>query len=159
MQTARARAGKVLAVAPLDDGDIDARQRQLARQHQPRRAASGYHHRMFGHTPPPSPWALVSPGDSAARPESCRKRPVRYTLRMARSTYLSSPFSAADGQVPLRSRGACGLGGSAPATPTDGPLPGTGRHFFSPSAERGSSWLVFGGWSVGAQIGLADKHL
>ena len=35
--------------APLDDGDIDAGQRQLARQHQPRRTASGDHHRMLGH--------------------------------------------------------------------------------------------------------------
>ena len=48
-QTACARAGEVLAGAPLDDGDVDARQRQLARQHQPRRTASGDHHRMLGH--------------------------------------------------------------------------------------------------------------
>ena len=55
VQTACARAGEVLAGAPLDDGDVDARQRQLARQHQPRRASSGDHHRMFGHTPHPHP--------------------------------------------------------------------------------------------------------
>jgi hypothetical protein len=35
--------------APLDDDDIDARQRQLTRQHQPGRAASCDHYRMFGH--------------------------------------------------------------------------------------------------------------
>ncbi len=52
VQTARARADEVLAGAPLDNGDVDPRQRQLARQHQPRRAAAGDHHRMFGHTPP-----------------------------------------------------------------------------------------------------------
>jgi hypothetical protein len=42
-----------LAGAPLDDGDVDPRQRQLARQHQPRRASSGYHHGMLVDTPPP----------------------------------------------------------------------------------------------------------
>ena len=44
VQAARARAGEVLAGAPLDDGDVDPRQRQLARQHQPGRTASGDHH-------------------------------------------------------------------------------------------------------------------
>ena len=51
VQAACARAGAVLTGAPLDDGDVDPRQRQLARQHQPRRAASGYHDRMLGHRP------------------------------------------------------------------------------------------------------------
>jgi hypothetical protein len=46
VQTARARAGEVLAGAPLDNRNVDARQRQLARQHQPRRTASGDHHRI-----------------------------------------------------------------------------------------------------------------
>ena len=41
--------GELLVGAPLDDGDVDAGQRQLARQHQPRRAAAGDHHRMLGH--------------------------------------------------------------------------------------------------------------
>ena len=49
LQTARARARQVLVGAPLDDGDVDARQRQLARQHQPGRTASGDHHRVLGH--------------------------------------------------------------------------------------------------------------
>ena len=53
MQAARARADEVLAGAPLDNGDVDPRQRQLARQHQPRRTASGDHHRMLGHRHPP----------------------------------------------------------------------------------------------------------
>ena len=48
VQAAGARAGEVLAGAPLDDGDVDPRQRQLARQHQPRRTASGDHHRVLG---------------------------------------------------------------------------------------------------------------
>ena len=41
-----ARAGQLLGGAPLDDGDVDPRQRQLARQHQARRASSGDHDRM-----------------------------------------------------------------------------------------------------------------
>ena len=49
VQAARARADEILARAPLDDGDVDARQRELARQHQSGRTASGDHHRMFGH--------------------------------------------------------------------------------------------------------------
>jgi len=52
MQAARARAGKVLARAPLDDGHVDARQRQLGAQHQPGRAASNDHHLMPGHCRP-----------------------------------------------------------------------------------------------------------
>ena len=47
VQTARARADEVLAGAPLDNGDVDARQRQFARQHQPCRTCSGDHHRML----------------------------------------------------------------------------------------------------------------
>ena len=49
LQAACARTSEGLADAPLDDGDVDARQRQLARQHQPRRTASSDHHAMLGH--------------------------------------------------------------------------------------------------------------
>ena len=52
-QTACARAGEILVGAPLDDRDVDPRQRQLARQHQPRRTSSGDHHRVLGHRHPP----------------------------------------------------------------------------------------------------------
>ena len=45
----RARAGEVLVGAPLDEGDVDARQCQLARQHQPCRTCAGDHHRVLGH--------------------------------------------------------------------------------------------------------------
>jgi hypothetical protein len=55
VQTARARTDTVRAGAPLDNGNVDARQRQLARQHQARRPASGYYDDMFSHTPPPFP--------------------------------------------------------------------------------------------------------
>jgi hypothetical protein len=54
VQTARARAGQILAGAPLDNGNVDARQRQLARRHQPRRTSSGDHHRMIGHSHTPA---------------------------------------------------------------------------------------------------------
>ena len=50
MQTARARPGEVLAGAPLDNGNVDPRQRQLARQHQPSRTSAGDCHRMLGHS-------------------------------------------------------------------------------------------------------------
>ena len=49
LQAACARAGEVLIRAPLDDGDIDSGQCQLARKHQPRRTAAGDHHGMLGH--------------------------------------------------------------------------------------------------------------
>jgi hypothetical protein len=51
VQTACARAGEFLAGAPLHNGDVDARQRELARQHQPGRTAPGDHHRMIGLRP------------------------------------------------------------------------------------------------------------
>jgi hypothetical protein len=54
VQAARARAGEVLAGSPLDDGDVDLRQRQLARQHQPCRTSAGDHHRMRGHSYAPA---------------------------------------------------------------------------------------------------------
>ena len=48
-ETPGARAVDVLVGASFDDDDVDPRQRQLTRQHQPRRAASCDHHRMLGH--------------------------------------------------------------------------------------------------------------
>jgi hypothetical protein len=54
-----------LAGAPLDNGNVDARQRQLACQHQPCRTSSDDHHRIVGHrhTPVVSAAAI----NSAAR--------------------------------------------------------------------------------------------
>jgi hypothetical protein len=49
MQAARARAGEILVGTPLDDGDVDTGQGQLAGQHQPRRTSAGDHHCMLGH--------------------------------------------------------------------------------------------------------------
>ena len=73
VQTAGARAGEVLAGAPLDNGDVDPRQRQLARQHQPRRASSGDHHRMLGHRHAPirvTHLATSAPHPSALSPRA-----------------------------------------------------------------------------------------
>jgi hypothetical protein len=54
VQTASAQAGEILASAPLDDGNVDPRLRQLARQHQPRWTSSGYHYCMLGHRHTPA---------------------------------------------------------------------------------------------------------
>ena len=61
-QTAGTRTGKLLVGAAFDDGDVDARQRQLARQHQARRACTGDHDCVFRHaaTLPPAAIALSS---------------------------------------------------------------------------------------------------
>ena len=75
VQAARASAGEVLVGTPFDNGDVDARQSELGRQHQPRRTSSGYHHRMFGHSCLPFPPDLASVGNAAARPGACRKPP------------------------------------------------------------------------------------
>src|ERR1700734_1980326 len=54
VQTAGAQAGEVLAGAPLDDGNVDARQCQLSRQHQPCRTSSDNRHRVLDHRSPKS---------------------------------------------------------------------------------------------------------
>ena len=48
-QTPGSRAVDLLVGASFDDDDVDPRQRQLARQHQPGRAAACDHHRVLGH--------------------------------------------------------------------------------------------------------------
>jgi hypothetical protein len=47
VQTARARAREFLVGASLDNRNIDARQRQLTRQHQSRWSSADDHHRVF----------------------------------------------------------------------------------------------------------------
>ena len=49
VQTSGSRSVDMLTGTSFDDDDVAPRQRQLARQHQPRRTASSDHHRMFGH--------------------------------------------------------------------------------------------------------------
>ena len=73
VQAARARAGDVLIGAPLDNDDVDARQRQLARQHQARRPASGNHHRMTGH--PPAPAVPTATAQDRAAANSAARHP------------------------------------------------------------------------------------
>src|SRR5204862_5546864 len=51
VQTSGARAFEAEAGASLDDEDVGPRQRQLRRQHHPRRTAAGDHRCMLGHTP------------------------------------------------------------------------------------------------------------
>jgi hypothetical protein len=53
VESTTAPARDVLVFAPLDDGDVDAGQRQFASEHQPSWAASHDHHRVFGHHDPP----------------------------------------------------------------------------------------------------------
>ena len=65
VQAAGAGLGDRLVGAPLDDGDIDSRQRELGRQHQAGRAGAGDDDRMTG-------GCAVRAG-SAARPR-CRKQ-------------------------------------------------------------------------------------
>ena len=45
---------ELLVGPPLDDEDIDPRQRQLGREHQPRRSPSRDHHLMLGHRRSPA---------------------------------------------------------------------------------------------------------
>jgi hypothetical protein len=47
LKTAGATADEHVIRTPFDDDDVDLRQRQLSRQHHPRRTASGDHHRML----------------------------------------------------------------------------------------------------------------
>jgi hypothetical protein len=49
MQPTCPRTGKLLAGAPLHDGHINSRKRQLPGQHQPRGAATHNHYRMLTH--------------------------------------------------------------------------------------------------------------
>jgi len=97
VQTTCARAGDVLAGAPLDNRNVDPRQRQLARQHQPRRTAPGDHHRMFGQTPPPSRRFWFRPEILRHDPGLAGSPPVPDTLRTVRSANSSLTLSAADG--------------------------------------------------------------
>ena len=75
-----ARAVELLVRAPLDDGDVHARQRQLARQHQPRRTSPNDHHGMLGHSLLPVPQVFcivrqISADNSAGGPGAGRKSP------------------------------------------------------------------------------------
>ncbi len=75
-QAARARAGQILIGAPLDDGDVHAGQCQLARQHQPGRAAAGDHHRVFRRRHSPiGHWCLHDYASRVGGHPAARPRP------------------------------------------------------------------------------------
>ena len=80
VQTAGARPREVLAGAPLENGDIDARQRQLGRQHQPARASAGDHNRMLGHRHTP-----IGTGGTPTRASSSAKSGGAHTRTSAPS--------------------------------------------------------------------------
>ena len=58
VKTPGSRSVDILVGASFDDDDVDPRQRQLARQHQPGRTASCDHHRVFGHRDAPT-WRMT----------------------------------------------------------------------------------------------------
>jgi hypothetical protein len=64
VQPACAQTVEVLARAPLDNGHVDTRQRQLARQHQARRTSSGDHYRMVDHRHTPAGFEPAAAGAS-----------------------------------------------------------------------------------------------
>jgi hypothetical protein len=118
VQTACARAGKVLAGAPLDNGDVHAGQRQLSRQHQPRRTSSGDHHRMLGHrhtpvgiTPVatrashPSAAAATVPNCAATNRPRAGARPADGGVSPVPSGRTGWPTGIATGCRRLRPRG------------------------------------------------------
>src|SRR5271166_774907 len=49
VETSGPRADEDVIETPLDDRDVDLRQRQLSREHHPHRTASGDNYRMVGH--------------------------------------------------------------------------------------------------------------
>ena len=90
-----ARASEVLVGAPLDNGNVDARKRQLDRQHQPCRTPAGDDHRVLSHSHTP----LVTPisagsglGRRFLRHDQglAASSPVRLILRMERGRSLLS---------------------------------------------------------------------
>src|SRR5438093_9975258 len=97
VQSTRARAGEVLAGAPLDNGDVDARQRQLARQHQPCRTSSGDHHRMLGHRHTPAGVTPVATSASHPSATITTLAPVWASLRTdAAPKALALPVTMAE---------------------------------------------------------------
>src|SRR5438094_3709475 len=99
MQTACALAGELLVGAPLDNSDVDLRQRQLARQHQPGRTASDNHHRMLGHRHTPA----LGSGSAILRddPGLAASPLARYILIVARSGSAPCHLSSAMDEQPL----------------------------------------------------------
>jgi len=84
VKTPGSRSVEILTGASFDDDDIDPRQRQLARQHQPGRTASCDHHRMLGHRR--SPPHAAPDSDSHLAQSDRAPAPVAHTLPANSST-------------------------------------------------------------------------
>lgn len=82
------RSVEVLAGATFDDDDVDPRQRQLARQHQPGRAASCGHHCMVGHR-------CTIPSTTPGRMGSGRDRLSGRVMVNTFVSFAASPFPRA----------------------------------------------------------------
>ena len=91
VKTPGSRSVEILTGASFDDDDVDPRQRQLARQHQPGRTASCDHHRMFGHRRSPA---------NAAPDRDSHLAPIA-TARQRRSPASSAANSSTGSALPL----------------------------------------------------------
>src|SRR6185436_19970928 len=82
VQAPCARAGQILSLAPLDEGDVHPRQRELARQHEPRRTSSGDDNRMLRHCRPAYAFVVTfSISSRRLRRLSIRTQRLRQALR------------------------------------------------------------------------------
>jgi hypothetical protein len=84
VQPAGARAGEVLAGAPLDDGHVDPRRRQLARHHQPGRPSSGEHPRTAA---PGASSGTASPATGSTPPRDPDDPYADHTTRISRPPF------------------------------------------------------------------------
>ena len=98
MKTPASGSVEILTGASFDDDDVDPRQRQLARQHQPGRTASCDHHRMFGHRR--SPANAVPDSDSHLAQSDRARPPVARILAANSSTGSALPLDpSAEGNI------------------------------------------------------------
>jgi len=89
VKTPASRSVESLTGASFDDDDVDPRQRQLARQHQPGRTSSCDHHRMLGHRR--SPANAAPDRDSHLAQSDGAPAPVARTLPASSSTGSALP--------------------------------------------------------------------
>ena len=99
VKTPGSLAVEILAGASFDDDDVDPRQRQLGRKHQPGRATSCDHHGMFGHRPIPGSTSVDTVVRSVDRlheisPRRLDARPNRYVAETPVLRIASTPRSS-----------------------------------------------------------------
>ena len=116
VQTAGARSVELLIGASFDDDDVDPRQRQLARQHQPGRAASCDHHRMLGHRRSPADAAVGSDRTLAANSSTGSTLPIDPSAE-DNAPILTTPGSLGSGSDRLSERVINSTIGSFAASP------------------------------------------